>query len=55
MLTGIAIGLFKDLEDAAAHMVEETRCYEPRKDMHELYQKIYERYERVYDAVRPLV
>ena len=47
--------VFEDLEDAAAHMVEETRCYEPRKDMHELYQKIYERYEHVYDAVRPLV
>lgn len=55
MLTGMAIGLFNDLDDAAAHMVEETRCYEPRQEMHEKYRKIYERYERVYDAVRPLV
>ena len=55
MLTGIAIGLFKDLQDAAAHMVEEIRTYEPRKDMHEKYMKLYENYKNVYRAVRPLV
>lgn len=55
MLTGIAIGLFQDLEDAAAHMVVETKTYEPRPEMHEKYIEIYERYEKVYDAVRPLV
>ena len=55
MLTGIAIGVFKDLEDAAAHMVEEIHTYQPRPEMHEKYMKIYERYEKVYDAVRPLV
>jgi len=37
------------------HMVEETGCYEPRKDMHEKYMEIYKRYEHVYDAVRPLM
>ena len=55
MLTGIAIGLFKDLSDAAAHMVEETVTYEPRPEMHEKYMKLYEKYKDVYQAVRPLV
>ncbi len=55
MLTGIAIGVFKDLEDAAAHMVEETETYYPREEMHRLYRKHYARYEKVYQAVRPLM
>ena len=55
MLTGIAIGLFKDLEDAAAHMVEETVTYYPRKEQHERYMAVYDRYEKLYEAVRPLM
>lgn len=55
MLTGIVVGLFRDLEDAAAHMVQEMETYYPREDMHEKYMKIYERYKSVYKAVRPLI
>ena len=55
MLTGVAIGVFRDLKDAADHMVEEIHIYRPRPEMHELYEKIYRRYEKVYQAVRPLV
>ena len=55
MLTGIAVGLFRDLRDAAAHMVEETVTYYPRQSMHEKYMKIYERYKGVYHTVRPLM
>lgn len=55
MLTGIVIGAFQNLEDAAAHMVEETEEFQPRQEMHEKYRKIYERYREVYKAVRPLM
>lgn len=55
MLTGIAIGVFKDLSDAAAHMVEETVEYHPRKEMNEKYLEVFKRYEKVYQAVRPLM
>ncbi len=55
MLTGIATGCFADLADAAAHMVEKKKVYEPRQEMHEKYKMIFERYRKVYDAVRPLV
>ena len=55
MLTGVAIGVFRDLQDATAHMVEEIHTYQPRPEMHEKYMQIYERYEKVYQAVRPLM
>lgn len=55
MLTGIAIGCFRDLEDAANHMVEKTDVYMPNPEMHEKYMNIYERYRKLYQAVRPLV
>ena len=55
MLTGVAIGVFKDLPDAASHMVEPIHTYTPRPELHRRYMEIYERYEQVYRAVRPLV
>ena len=55
MLTGIAVGLFTDLDNATAHMVQEMETYYPRREMHEKYMKIYERYQALYKAVRPLM
>ena len=55
MLTSVAIGVFRDLQDAADHMVEPVHTYQPRQDMHDRYMEIYERYVRVYQAVRPLM
>lgn len=55
MLTGIAVGCFKDLEDAAAHMVEKTEVYLPDAGRHEKYMEVYSRYRKVYDVVRGLV
>ena len=55
MLTGIAAGLYTGLEEAAKHMVREAETYEPRPEMHAKYMKIYERYQKLYEAVRPLM
>ena len=55
MMTGIAVGIFTDLSDAATHMVKETETFMPRSQMHQKYMEIYERYRKVYAAVRPLV
>lgn len=55
MLTGIAAGCFRDLRDAAEHMVEKKKVYEPDLKMHEKYMEVYERYRKLYQAVRPLV
>ncbi len=55
MLTGIAAGLFRDLDDAARRMVEERETYVPRPEMNQKYRKVYERYKKVYEAVSPLM
>lgn len=55
MLTGVAMGVFRDLEEAASKMIEKTMTYEPRPRYHEKYLEVYGRYEKVYDAVRGLV
>ncbi len=55
MLTGIAIGVFDDLETAYRAMVVPDRTYTPDLEMHEKYEKIYQRYAQVYRAVRPLM
>ena len=55
MLTGIAVGLFSDLKDAATHMIQESDTCYPRQEMHEKYMKVFERYRAVYQAVRPLM
>lgn len=55
MLTGLAVGLFDSLQQAAGCMVHETETYEPRPEMTRLYEEVYQRYKGVYNAVRPLV
>ncbi len=55
MLTGVAIGHFESLKEAASVMVKETTTYEPRAKQHGKYMEIYERYKNLYEAVRPLV
>ena len=55
MLTGVAIGVFNDLQDATSRMVEKTKTYEPRQEYHEKYMEEFTRYEKLYDAVRGLM
>ncbi len=55
MLTGVAVGVFKDLEEAASVMVRQRETYLPDPMRHEQYMRIYERYRKVYHAVRPLM
>lgn len=55
MLTGIALGIFKDLDDAAGTMVEQTVTYEPRAEYHEKYIEVYKKFAKLYGAVRELM
>ena len=55
MLTGIAIGVFKDLSTAAEILQKPLETFYPRKEMHKKYMEIYQRYCKVYEAIRPLV
>ena len=55
MLTGVTVGVFRDLAEAAAVMVRQRETYLPDPKRHEQYMRIYERYRKVYQAVRPLM
>ena len=55
MLTGVALGVFRNPEDAAEQMVAETETYLPRPHMYEQYRKKYDIYRNLYEAVRPLM
>ncbi|MCR5301890.1 MAG: carbohydrate kinase [Lachnospiraceae bacterium] len=55
VMTGIALGVYKDLDDAASHLIETRKTYEPREAYHEKYMEVFERYEKLYDAVRPII
>lgn len=55
MLTGVAVGGFKDLGEATDRMIKKKAVYHPRPEMTEKYQPLYERYKKLYKAVRPLV
>ena len=55
MLTGVAVGVFRDLEEAAGMMVRQRETFLPDPERHARYMRIYERYRKVYQAVRPLM
>lgn len=55
MLTGVALNVFRDLAHAAQVMVIPRETYAPRADAHANYTACFERYKRLYEAVRPLL
>lgn len=55
MLVGVALGLYPDLETAAEKMVKVREVFQPRKEAHDRYEAVYQRYKCLYHAVRPLV
>lgn len=55
MMVAVAMGQYKDLREAALHMVKEKKTYLPNPKMHRKYMEVYAKYEGLYNAVRPLV
>ena len=55
MITGTAVGCFQDLKEAAKCMIREKGICYPDEGRHEAYEKIFQRYRHLYEAVRPLV
>lgn len=52
MMAGKAAGLFSSLEEAAEVFVKQGRTYEPRQHVQEQYNRNYERYQNLYQAVK---
>lgn len=55
MLVGVALGLYPNLEAAAEKMVKVREVFQPRPEAHARYEEVYQRYKKLYSAVRPLV
>ncbi|MDO4323872.1 MAG: FGGY-family carbohydrate kinase [Lachnospiraceae bacterium] len=55
MMAGVAAGVFESLDEAAEKMITEKETYDPRPEAHRAYEPHYERYKKLYEAVRPLV
>ena len=54
MLAGVAAGVFPDLAAAAARMVHVERRYEPDPAARAAYDAAYDRYVRLFEALRPM-
>ena len=48
-------GMRTDMNNAKAVMVKEGKTYYPDKQKHEKYFEIYKCYEKIYNAVRPII
>lgn len=55
MMAGIAAGVFENLSEAADALITEKETYIPRPEMHRAYAAYYEKYRKLYEAVRPLM
>lgn len=55
LLAGMACGKFDDLHQASRAMVREKETFFPRQDMQARYEPHYQRYKKLYAAVRPLM
>jgi xylulokinase len=53
MLAGVAVGAFPDLAAAAGAIVNTRDRFEPDPTTHAAYDDAYDRYVRLFDALRP--
>ena len=55
MMAGVAIGTYRDLYEAKSVFVKEKKTFVPDSGSAKKYQKCYNAYKKIYDAVRPIV
>lgn len=48
ILAGFAVGIYPDMVEAADRVVKIERIYEPNKEAHERYQKLFDLYKKLY-------
>lgn len=55
MMTAVAIGEYKNLKAAAKKFVTAKKTVYPNSERTEIYRRAFERYKKLYSAVRPLM
>lgn len=51
-ITGVTAGVYKNLSDTVSKMATVRKIFKPRAEVKEEYAKLYERYSRLYKAVK---
>ena len=54
MLAGVAINKFDNLEQAVTELIKEDQTFFPRKEQTEKYARYFERYKKIYKAVKKI-
>ena len=54
LLSGIAVGIYRDREDAVRKAIHLSDCFEPRKELSEAYQASETMYHNIYKALEPI-
>ena len=55
LLSGVALGKYKDLKDAAKNYVKAGKTYRPNMQRHQEYEKFYQRFRRLGSIVDDLL
>jgi len=55
ILTGVAVGAYRSLEEGVKTLVKPVETYYPRLKMKEQYDVYFKRYERLYHSLKPLI
>ena len=54
ILAGLALGVYHSVQEACATLIEDDQVYQPTAQHHQVYQKCYDSYRRLYDALKPM-
>ena len=54
MLSGVACGIYKDLEEAAEVFIRRGAEYQPDPEMHKAYESWYQKYKKLYGAMKEI-
>ncbi len=52
ILAGFAVGIYPDMVEAADRVVKVERIFEPRKEFHERYGRLFEIYKKIYSHLK---
>ena len=55
MMTGVAMGIYPNLETAKKYFVKEGKTFVPNHEKADIYNKYYKAYRGIYNATRPVV
>ncbi len=55
MLAGVAVGMYKDYEEAVKLTVKETRRHEPDPEKKEIYDRVYGKYIELYESLKGMM